>query len=263
MTSHPPSPATLAQGRCRFPKRTGGGHLSRTARSSWRRRAGSAITSISTIFPCVVLNARTKDSRPRGATMIPTSPLTSAGFANRARRVKAGACLATAGAPRTSLGAPRGSASRSARRKTSGSRTPSSASKSPPREAARKASTTSRCREGSASRGPPAGGAPGDVHGPQADPVGLELLCKPFVLLHRSHSLVAIRHSGDERSQADVTNLDVRHYGSAEEETNHAGDIPIPTGTGERSVRRNSETWNEIAVAQRIVHCIACRRAAK
>jgi len=57
-------------------------------------------------------------------------------------------------------------------------------------------------------------------HCPQAGPVGLELLCQPFVLVHWSHSLVAIRHRGDERNQVDVTNLDVRHSGSAEEETN-------------------------------------------
>jgi len=90
----------------------------------------------------------TINSRPSGATTIPTAPFTSAGCASRARPEN---CLATAGAPRTSLDAPEGMAALSARNTTSGSSAASSASKSPPREAARKASTTSRWRVRSAS----------------------------------------------------------------------------------------------------------------
>src|SRR6266404_2872404 len=50
----------------------------RTAKSSWLRRSGSATASISTIFPCVI-EAEDR-SRPRGATMTPTAPFTSAGL---------------------------------------------------------------------------------------------------------------------------------------------------------------------------------------
>jgi hypothetical protein len=60
---------------------------SRIERSSLRMRAGSAITSISTIFSPVTLKANTKINRPRGARTIPTSPFTSACCANRARRL--------------------------------------------------------------------------------------------------------------------------------------------------------------------------------
>ena len=42
-------------------------------------------------------------------------------------------------------------------------------------------------------------------HRPQVGPVGLELLRQPLVLVHRSHSLVAFRHSSDEGNPTDVT----------------------------------------------------------
>jgi hypothetical protein len=57
----------------------------RAVRSSWRRRAGSATTSISTIFPRVTVRPSATSSRPRGATTTPTAPFTSAGCAKRAR----------------------------------------------------------------------------------------------------------------------------------------------------------------------------------
>src|SRR5215213_9414986 len=61
--------------------RGAGRQSSRTARSSLRRRAGSAIASISTIFPPLIVKPSTIRSRPRGATTTPTAPLTSAGRA--------------------------------------------------------------------------------------------------------------------------------------------------------------------------------------
>src|SRR5215216_183922 len=121
---------------------------SRTARSSWRRRAGSASMAISTIFPRATLRPNTTRGCPPGAHTAPTAPSTSAGRANRARPEKVSA---TARAPRTSPEALARTASGSARRTTSGSSTARSASKSPSREAARKASTTSRWRLRSAS----------------------------------------------------------------------------------------------------------------
>src|SRR5215212_2009283 len=78
----------------------------------------------------------------------PMAPFTSAGRAKRARPKKVSA---TAGAPRTSPCAPACTAAPSALSTTSGSSTARNAPKSPPREAARKASTTSRWWAGSAS----------------------------------------------------------------------------------------------------------------
>jgi hypothetical protein len=122
-------------------------HSLRIVRSSWRRRAGSATKSTLTIFPRVIVNLNTTRGRPPGAHTSPAAPFTSAGCAARARPEKVSA---TARAPRTSLGAPACTAARSARSTTSGSSSARSASKSPQREAARKASTTSRWRAGSA-----------------------------------------------------------------------------------------------------------------
>jgi len=42
-------------------------------------------------------------------------------------------------------------------------------------------------------------------HSPHVGAVGLEPLRQPLVFVHRSHSLVALRHSGGERNPADVT----------------------------------------------------------
>ena len=74
---------------------------SRTARSSWRRRAGSATTSISVILPSVIVKPSTRNSRPRGAITSPTAPFTSAGWVNLARSEEASTPLATAWAPRS------------------------------------------------------------------------------------------------------------------------------------------------------------------
>src|SRR6266516_4729263 len=107
------------------------------ARWSWRRRDGSAITSISAILSSLIVRPMARRSFPRGATTTPTAPSTSAGRANRAGRENTRVSFATAWAPRSSAG-PAGSAARSARRTTSGSRTARSALMSPPRAAARK-----------------------------------------------------------------------------------------------------------------------------
>src|SRR5215203_3684094 len=116
---------------------------SRTARSSWRRRAGSARTSISTIFPRLTVKPMIANGRPRGATTTPAAPFTSAGRTNGESREKVSVCSATARTPRTSLDKPARTAPPSIRSTTSGSSTASRASKSPSREAARKASTAS------------------------------------------------------------------------------------------------------------------------
>ena len=80
---------------------------------------------------------------PPGAQTSPAEPSTRAGCAPLARPKKV---AATAAAPRTSLAAPTRTAAPSERSTTSGSSNASRASSSPPREAARKASTTSRWR---------------------------------------------------------------------------------------------------------------------
>jgi hypothetical protein len=79
---------------------------SRTARSSRRRRSGSARMSMATILPPLIVKPMTENSRPRGATTTPAAPFTSAGRANRASQANASARSATAGAPRASLDAP-------------------------------------------------------------------------------------------------------------------------------------------------------------
>ena len=83
-------------------------------------------------------------SRPPGANTTPTSPSTSAGWANRAACAKAIAPLAQFRAPCTSVGLPEAAAALSTRTTTSGSSTARSPLKSPPRKAATKALTTSR-----------------------------------------------------------------------------------------------------------------------
>src|SRR5262245_23942788 len=59
-------------------------HSLRTAKLSWRRCAGSVITWISAILASLILKPSTTDKHPWGATMTPTTPLTSAGCANPA-----------------------------------------------------------------------------------------------------------------------------------------------------------------------------------
>src|SRR5579885_2759330 len=59
--------------------------VGRSASSSWRRWAGSAIALISVILPALIVNCRVPHSRPRGATTAPTAPLTSTGRASCAR----------------------------------------------------------------------------------------------------------------------------------------------------------------------------------
>ena len=102
--------------------------------------------STSTIFPPLIVKPMTENGRPRGATTTPAAPFTSAGRTNGESREKVSVCSATARAPRTSLDRPARTAPPSIRSTTSGSSTASSASKSPSREAAKKASTTSRWR---------------------------------------------------------------------------------------------------------------------
>src|SRR5205807_9814479 len=116
----------------------------RTARSNSWRRAGSATTSISPILSFMKIKRSTLRSRPPGANTTPTSPATSAGWANRAACAKAIAPLAQFRAPCTSVGLPEAAAALSTRTTTSGSSTARSPLKSPPRKAATKALTTSR-----------------------------------------------------------------------------------------------------------------------
>lgn len=71
--------------------------------SSWARRAGSATTSISTIFPPRRMNVIAVTNRPCGSTTMPTAPSTNASRACMARRERVSACSATDGAPRTCL----------------------------------------------------------------------------------------------------------------------------------------------------------------
>src|SRR5262249_43203497 len=100
---------------------------SRTARSSPRRRWGSARMSISTIFPCEIVKPMTDIGFPPGTVTSPTVPLTSASLVWGASRVKLSACPATAAAPRTTAGRPGYSAPLSACSTTVGSRTATSA----------------------------------------------------------------------------------------------------------------------------------------
>jgi hypothetical protein len=109
--------------------------------SSRPMRSRSAINSISTIFPPTIVNAKTARGLPLGAHTAPGDPSTTANCAAEARPTNV---LATAVRVRTSLDAPGGVAPGSARKTTSGSSNVSNASKSPPRDAARKAITTSR-----------------------------------------------------------------------------------------------------------------------
>src|SRR5918997_1005418 len=117
---------------------------SRTAKSSRRRRSGSARTSISAILPRLTVKPMTANGRPRGATTTPAAPFTRAGSTNGESREKVNVCSATARAPRTPLDKPARKAPPSIRSTTSGSSTASSAPKSPSREAAKKASTAAR-----------------------------------------------------------------------------------------------------------------------
>ena len=58
---------------------------SSTASSSPANRSGSAMASMATIFPCRIVKSSAIIRRPRGATTMPTAPLTSTGRAARAR----------------------------------------------------------------------------------------------------------------------------------------------------------------------------------
>src|SRR5262249_14425840 len=104
---------------------------------------------MATIFPPSIVKPKTMRGRPPCGHTAPAAPSMSAGRAARARPENV---LATAAAPRTSLAAPMRTTSASARSTTSGSSSARRASKLPSREAARKASTTSRSRLRSASR---------------------------------------------------------------------------------------------------------------
>jgi hypothetical protein len=69
------SPTTSMSAGATGPRRTPGGRgaerqPSRTARSSWRRRAGSATTSISVILPSVIVKPSTRNSCPRGPSRV-------------------------------------------------------------------------------------------------------------------------------------------------------------------------------------------------
>ncbi len=120
----------------------------------WR----SAIRLISTMRPRSTTKLKTANGRPPGAQTSPGAPAMVAGCAAAARPAK---IFATASPPRTSRvngGAPTlaratlaATAAASARSTTPGSSTAMSAEKSPSRDAARKASTTSRCLARSAS----------------------------------------------------------------------------------------------------------------
>jgi hypothetical protein len=109
---------------------------------SWPRRCGSAITSIATIFPLVMVNVMTVRRRPRGVTRIAGRPLTNPLWASFARCENASACRVTGPAPRRRVAVPGAAAAASARTVTSGSSRSRSAAKSPLRDAAKKASTT-------------------------------------------------------------------------------------------------------------------------
>ena len=66
---------------------------------SWLRRCASAITSIATIFPLVIVNVMTVTRRPRGVTRIAGRPLANPLWASVARCENTSACRATGRAP--------------------------------------------------------------------------------------------------------------------------------------------------------------------
>ena len=68
---------------------------------SWPRRCGSAIMSIATIFPLVIVNVMTVTRRSRGVTRIAGRPLANPLWASLARCENASACRATGPAPRS------------------------------------------------------------------------------------------------------------------------------------------------------------------
>jgi hypothetical protein len=110
-----------------------------TPNSMWRRRSGSAITSISAILPPDTVKAITSAARPSSTMTAPAVRFTSTGSTDAARLAPTRAMRATRAAPRCS--ATLGTSDRST---TSGWSTRTRASKSPARLAAKNASTTSR-----------------------------------------------------------------------------------------------------------------------
>lgn len=114
---------------------------SRIARGSRCRCAGSATTLMATILPPLMVRRRRSRSPTYGATTMPAAPSTRTACATG---IRPRSILATACAPRISLIAPRDTAAWSVRTTISGASSASSVSKEPSREAARKASTTSR-----------------------------------------------------------------------------------------------------------------------
>ena len=145
-------------------------------------RSGSASRSIATIFPSAIVKPKTTRGRPPGAQ-------TSPGGSVHERRLRGPGAAREGARPRPPRRGPPAHApdlhgrSASARSTTSGSSSASSASKSPPREAARKASTTSRWRARSAS------GAVGRSLHPAACAAG-ELPCRGRGAPHDGRDLV-------------------------------------------------------------------------
>ena len=119
---------------------------------SWSRRCASAITSIATILPLVIVKVMTVTRRPRGDTRIAGRPLANPLWASLTRCENASAYRANGWAPRRRVAVPGAAADASARTVTSGSSRSSSAAKSSLRDAAKKASTIWRC--GATSRSP-------------------------------------------------------------------------------------------------------------
>src|SRR2546425_4045999 len=135
-------------------------------RSSRRTRSRSAIRSISTILPFAIVKAKTTRALPPGAHTSPGAPLTSAGWAARARPEKVAATAGHRAAPHADpcvIGACRGIRGR-------------------PRS-----SVHPVCRRR------------------QVGPVMLEPLRQPVLFAHRSPFLDSAHHLYDESNLADVT----------------------------------------------------------
>ena len=117
-----------------------------TPASRWRRRSESEIAAISMILPSDTVKPMIVTSWPPSKITAPAAPFTNAGRTTAEGRAKVIAPRATAVAPRTTRETAERTAPPSDRSTMSGWSTATSASKSPPRAAAKKASTTARCR---------------------------------------------------------------------------------------------------------------------
>src|SRR5262249_34870212 len=137
------TPSRSARDECDSARSRGPRQTSRTLMSSWWIRKGSPMRRIATILLPANSNMTPPRARPPCIAATPTLPSTSAGRAPTTRPMT---LRATASAPRRAFGAPPLTATSSPSNVTSGSRSVMRRSKSPSFAAARKASTTARCR---------------------------------------------------------------------------------------------------------------------